>query len=42
MASTLQEELVQAGFPDELWRLEDVIAFLEVQDFTSLADLQGV
>ena len=41
MALTLQGELVQAGFPDELWRLEDAIEFLEVEEFTSLADLRG-
>ena len=41
MALTLQGELVQAAFPDELWRLEDAIEFLEVEEFTSLADLRG-
>ena len=41
MALTLQGELVQAGFPDELWRLEDAIEFLEVEEFASLADLRG-
>ena len=41
MALTLQGELVQAGFPDELWRLEDAIEFLEVEEFTSLANLRG-
>ena len=41
MALTLQGELVQAGFPDELWRLDDAIEFLEVEEFASLADLRG-
>ena len=41
MASTLQDELVQAGFTVELWRLKDALAFLEVEEFTSMADLQG-
>ena len=41
MALTLQGELVQAGFPDELWRLEDAIEFLEVEEFATLADLRG-
>ena len=41
MTLTLQAELVQAGFPDELWRFEDAIVFLEVEEFASLADLRG-
>ena len=41
MASSLEGDLVQAGFPNESPRLEVVLAFLAEEEFTSLEDLRG-